>query len=50
MSKKLTTEERLLSLESVIDSVPRAAEIDSLIEDKITKMLPEIVKRVKDEL
>jgi hypothetical protein len=50
LSKELTTEERLLALESDIKDVPRASELDSLIEDKLTKMIPEIVRRVSDEL
>jgi hypothetical protein len=50
MSKKQSIEERLLALESEIDSAPKAGELESLVEDKITKLLPEIVKRVRDEL
>lgn len=50
MSNELTIEERLLALESDMKNVPRSAELDDLIEDKITKSLPEIVRRVKDEL
>jgi hypothetical protein len=49
MSKR-TIEERLLSLESTVDGLPQGAELDALIEDKLTKMLPEIVERVKDSI
>lgn len=47
---KLTIEERLLALESDMKNVPRTAELEDLVQDSITKSIPDIVLRVKDEL
>jgi hypothetical protein len=50
MSKNMTVEERLAALESDMKNVPRAAELDDLIQDKITQMMPEIVRQIKEQL
>lgn len=40
----------MLALEADMKNVPRVAELDDLLDDKLVKKLPEIVRRVKAEL